>query len=134
MDDIMADAREVADRNEVELYRENDFLALASRLHLGARETSPEVQKAVVLLMDQLPRFADDLEHHDVYYWFHATRALRLVGGKPWNEWSRALGTALLAYQQTQGPHAGSWDPDLDPWGTLGGRVYLTSIATLVPN
>ena len=26
----------------------------------------------------------------------------------------------------------GSWDPQLDPWGVLGGRVYSTAILTLL--
>ncbi len=36
----------------------------------------------------------------------------------------------LLRLQRTDGHLAGSWDPDT-VWGSYGGRVYSTAMATL---
>lgn len=46
-------------------------------------------------------------------------------------EWRKAAVSALLASQRpaTAGCAAGSWDPTIDPWGGVGGRVYATAMA-----
>jgi hypothetical protein len=35
----------------------------------------------------------------------------------------------LVETQATQGPHAGSWHPESDRWGSSGGRVFVTSLS-----
>ena len=48
-----------------------------------------------------------------------------------WQRWNDALRAALLSRQVHQeGPLAGSWDTS-DLWGSYGGRVYTTALATL---
>ena len=37
----------------------------------------------------------------------------------------------LWQHQHTEGERAGSWDPQVDPWGHIGGRVYSTALMTL---
>jgi hypothetical protein len=64
------------------------------------------------------------------YYWYYGSLGLFQLGGEPWKTWNRALLQTLLPRQQTDGPEAGSWDPD-SVWGNYGGRVYTTALATL---
>jgi len=37
----------------------------------------------------------------------------------------------LVRWQERVGHAAGSWDPANDPWGSQGGRLYVTALATL---
>ena len=37
----------------------------------------------------------------------------------------------IVRRQKTKGHQAGSWDPDDSSWGTYGGRIYCTALATL---
>ena len=50
--------------------------------------------------------------------------------GEAWTKWNAALQRQLLPLQRTDGPLAGSWDPDT-VWGSYGGRVYTTAMAAL---
>jgi hypothetical protein len=48
--------------------------------------------------------------------------------------WRKSVVEALVAAQRSaaDGCAAGSFDPSLDPWGAVGGRVYATAMAALV--
>ncbi len=65
----------------------------------------------------------------DLYYWYHGTEALALVGGEHWLTWRAALTDAVVGAQHTQGDDAGSWDP-VGPWCYAGGRAYATALLT----
>ncbi len=95
------------------------------------------------VFLDQLPtpqgieRFQRYLARHaphegkmNLYYWYYGTLALHQLQGDAWEEWSRQLQQELVRRQVTQTEHAGSWNPDT-VWGSYGGRVYSTSLATL---
>jgi hypothetical protein len=64
------------------------------------------------------------------YYWYYGTLAMFQRQGDDWQRWNAALQAELLARQQWNAPHAGSFDPD-DLWGGYGGRVYSTAFAAL---
>ncbi len=66
----------------------------------------------------------------NLYYWYYGTLALHQLQDELWPEWSRALQRQLIQRQQTVGDHFGSWDPDTT-WGSYGGRVYSTALATM---
>jgi hypothetical protein len=38
---------------------------------------------------------------------------------------------AVTKHQHDRGEQRGSWDPQVDPWGGEGGRVYSTAILAL---
>ncbi|HEX9793506.1 MAG TPA: hypothetical protein VGC54_05935 [Planctomycetota bacterium] len=67
----------------------------------------------------------------DFYYWYYGTFALYQWGGEHWTSWRKAIETALLPNQRSDGNFAGSWDP-VGPWGHEGGRVYSTAVGTLI--
>ena len=54
-----------------------------------------------------------------------------LYSGRYWDRWQRQLLPAIVHHQRTDGDEVGSWDPQVDPWGDVGGRVYATAINTL---
>jgi len=90
----------------------------------------PVFDKGVDLCVKMLPRWNVNDGSIDMYYWYHATRALALVGGRPWKKWKGALKSAILKNQHGAGCSRGSWDP-LGPWGEDGGRVYATTMMAL---
>jgi hypothetical protein len=72
--------------------------------------------------------------NHDVYYWYHATQAMRGLGGKSWDTWREKIRELLVNSQAREGCAAGSWDPtqpNQDAWGRQGGRVMVTSFSCL---
>lgn len=66
----------------------------------------------------------------NLYYWYYGTLALFQVQGEAWTTWNAAIQQQLLRLQRSNGPLAGSWDPDT-VWGCYGGRVYSTALAAL---
>ncbi len=98
--------------------------ALVCRLLLGdiRQET---VDEAVRNLLDSPP----GREPFNVYYDYYGSLALHLAGAS-WEPWNLAMQQELLPLQETQGPQAGSWDPD-PVWGRCGGRVYSTAMSAL---
>ncbi|MGE3173981.1 MAG: hypothetical protein AB7O97_15250 [Planctomycetota bacterium] len=90
----------------------------------------PAMQHGIELLQRRPPVHDPAAGSVDHYYWYYGTYAMYQAGGKPWREWSKKLGPAVVATQRTDGNFAGSWDP-AGVWGEDGGRVYSTAILAL---
>jgi hypothetical protein len=52
-------------------------------------------------------------------------------GGEAWSTWNARVRDEVVRRQRARGHMAGSWDPDDSPYGTKGGRIYGTALATL---
>jgi hypothetical protein len=52
-------------------------------------------------------------------------------GGDAWSRWNVRTRDEVLRRQRLQGHASGSWDPDESQYGTHGGRIYCTALATL---
>jgi hypothetical protein len=52
-------------------------------------------------------------------------------GGDAWSSWNGRVRDQIVGRQHRQGHKAGSWDPDDSRYGTKGGRIYGTALATL---
>jgi hypothetical protein len=100
--------------------------ALALRAMLHGRRHPEALSEAAQAIIRQKP----DQGPVNLYAWYYATLGLCQVGGPEWDQWNRALQDRLLPLQRTEGPLQGSWDTDT-VWGTHGGRVYTTAMATL---
>ena len=100
--------------------------ALMCRQFLGLPPDNPTSREAGDYLLGELP----GEKRADFYYWYYGTMAMYQLQGVHWQRWNDAMRTTLVTTQQKSGPAAGSWDPD-SLWGTYGGRVYSTALATL---
>lgn len=96
--------------------------ALATRLLIGQRVPNVEVAEAERYLLQQPPGVGKD----NYYYWYYATLALHQLQDDAWKQWNEALQRRLLATQRPDG----SWPSDT-MWGSYGGTVYTTAMATL---
>ena len=70
----------------------------------------------------------------DFYYWYYASLALGQYdapAGVAWTTFDKAMLRALVPSQEIDGCRVGSWDPAVDRWGSVGGRVYATAINVL---
>ncbi|MHC4846368.1 MAG: prenyltransferase/squalene oxidase repeat-containing protein [Planctomycetota bacterium] len=67
----------------------------------------------------------------DFYFWYYGTYALYQYGGQAWKDWEKTLVPNIADHQHREGELKGSWDPHVDPWGGVGGRVYSTALLVL---
>jgi hypothetical protein len=95
-------------------------------------ENDPLIAKGADLLAAKLPRWDPASGDLDFYYWYYATLAMFQIGGARWDHWNEALKSAVVEHQRhnPDEDEFGSWDP-LDPWSSVGGRVYSTAINCL---
>jgi hypothetical protein len=100
--------------------------ALFCRQMFGARPNDAASQEAVSFLRQNLPR----ISAYDEYFWYYGTLAMFQMDGQPWEEWNGSLRDMLVGLQRTQGPLAGSWDPN-GKWAGIGGRLYSTAVSTM---
>lgn len=106
--------------------------AMLCRVFLGEEPSrSPALRGGADLLRKSLPRFDAESGDVDFYYWYYGSYAMFQLGGADWDAWQRALLGAVVKTQRTDGHEAGSWDPQFDPWGHRGGRVYATALLAL---
>ncbi|MBN1590956.1 MAG: hypothetical protein JW888_15690 [Pirellulales bacterium] len=100
--------------------------AMVCRQFLGMPPGSPTAIEAADLLLGELPGEGPV----NLYYWYYSTLGLYQIQGLHWDRWNQALQKDLVSRQRNSGETAGSWDPDT-VWGSYGGRVYSTAMATL---
>lgn len=100
--------------------------------YMGVKRTDPVLGEGVRVLMDNLPDAPE--AGRNLYYWYYATQVMHHVGGSDWDNWNRRMRRVLISTQSQKGCSEGSWDPDKptrDAWGESGGRLMVTSLATL---
>jgi hypothetical protein len=97
---------------------------LLCRQYLGWPRDDPRLTKGIELLLAS--KFIDYENDKDVYAWYYVTQVVHHVGGEPWARWNGRMREMLPAEQVQKGPEAGSWDPSLDKWGHIGGRLFTT--------
>ncbi len=69
----------------------------------------------------------------DVYYYYYATQVMHHFGGEAWRDWNEKMRDNLVRKQDKneKGVNFGSWSPEGDPWGRVGGRLMITSLNLL---
>lgn len=100
--------------------------SLVCRYFLGIEPDQDLQNEATQFILGELPQSG----RPNLYYWYYGTLALYQVQGPAWSRWNQAMQRQLLAIQRSDGPYAGSWDPDT-VWGSYGGRVYSTALGVL---
>lgn len=101
--------------------------AWACRQFLELGGPGPASDEAAASLLDN----PTDRGEFNVYYLYYGTLAMYQHGGTPWATWNARVRDLVVGRQQIKGHKAGSWDPDDSPYGTHGGRIYCTALATL---
>jgi hypothetical protein len=102
-------------------------VGLLSRMYLGWKKDNPALQRGVDLLSKAGP------SKGNMYYNYYATQVMRHTGGKPWDDWNKVMRDQLVNSQAKSGHETGSWFfPGEDHGASSGGRIYCTSMATMI--
>ncbi|MFO0910826.1 MAG: hypothetical protein U0794_21215 [Isosphaeraceae bacterium] len=80
---------------------------------------------------DYLLAHGPKVDPYNLYYWYYGTLAMYQHGGDAWTRWNAAVRDEIVRRQRLTGHATGSWDPDESPYGSKGGRIYCTALATL---
>ena len=100
--------------------------ATFSRLLLGQQFDAAKAQEVAEYLDRKLPS-RDALNFYYIYY---GSLALMQIQGDQWQKWNTQTSRLLVDLQERGGAAAGSWTTESE-WGSRGGRIYTTSLATL---
>ncbi|MFM7205472.1 MAG: hypothetical protein ACKO4T_02220, partial [Planctomycetaceae bacterium] len=103
---------------------------LLCRQFLGWRRDDPRLVTGIELLVGDRPFAWDD--DKDVYAWYYVTQVAHHAGGDAWRRWNDRMKQVLPGKQVDKGAEAGSWDPPLDRWGHIGGRLFTTCFCTFM--
>lgn len=89
---------------------------------------NPRMQKSVQRFIKTNPP-----DRQDVYYYYYATQVMHHFGGQDWKEWNEKMRDYLIKKQDSNNASAnfGSWNPQGDAFGNVGGRLMLTSLNLL---
>jgi hypothetical protein len=68
----------------------------------------------------------------NVYYNYYSTQVLKQVGGPLWTQWDEKMKKELLTTQEKTGHSAGSWFNRSMSHGDVGGRLYITTMSTMM--
>ncbi len=99
---------------------------------MGDLESQEKALEAgAALLRQKLPRWNEEAGAIDFYYWYYGSYAMFQMAGSDWRAWKKAMEKSIVENQCRTGCLAGSWDPEKDPWGDNGGRIYSTALLTL---
>jgi hypothetical protein len=66
-----------------------------------------------------------------MYYNYYATQVMAHWEGEEWKKWNGEMRDYLVNTQATQGHETGSWTFN-SHWDSRGGRLYSTSLATMI--
>ena len=103
---------------------------LLCRQYLGWRRDDQRLVAGIELLIGPQPFDWDN--DKDVYAWYYVTQVAHHAGGEPWRRWNDRMKEVLPAAQVKKGAETGSWDPALDKWGHIGGRLFVTCFCTFM--
>lgn len=110
-------------------------VGILMRMYSGWRRENPDMQAAADYILKFPPRVGTRRSPaRDTYYWYYATQVMFHMGGDWWDRWNQSLNPILIDSQITEGPEAGSWDPEYpvpDRWSTHAGRLYVTTMNLL---
>jgi hypothetical protein len=107
-------------------------VGLLCRMYLGWKKDNPALKRGVQLLSKRGPSLSNQA---DMYYNYYATQIMRHWGGPEWEQWNYKMREWLISHQSHTGHEKGSWfmdDESYAPKGIAGGRLYCTSMATMI--
>ncbi len=94
-------------------------------MYLGWKHDEPALKAGVEYLHQVGPS-------DNMYYNYYATQVMRHYGGDYWDAWNAKLRDQLVAAQDQKGHAKGSWYFPKATYADRGGRLYCTSMATMM--
>jgi hypothetical protein len=101
-------------------------IGLLCRMYLGWGRGEPALQRGVQRLSKSGPSDVD------MYYNYYATQVMRHYEGEEWEKWNEQMRDFLVKTQATKGHEEGSWFMGQNHSSMTGGRLYCTSMATMI--
>ena len=102
-------------------------VGLLCRMYLGWKRDEPAIERGVETFKRKGP------SEGNMYYNYYATQVMRHFGGEPWKVWNESMREYLVRTQAQMGHEKGSWHfPGGGHAGHVGGRLYATSMATMI--
>ena len=98
---------------------------LLCKMYMGLPKDNPILNAASEAFVKSGPT-------KDVYYNYYATQVLKQVGGPLWTQWDEKMKKNLLATQEKTGHAAGSWFDKSSGHAEVGGRLYITTMSTMM--
>jgi hypothetical protein len=100
-------------------------VGLLCRMYLGWKRDNPSLKAGVEHLHQLGPT-------DNMYYNYYATQVMRHYGGQFWEAWNSRMRDWMVNQQDKKGHAAGSWYIGKSPHADRGGRLYCTSMATMI--
>lgn len=101
-------------------------IGLLCRMYLGWKKDHPGIEKGIQYLSQTGP------SKGNMYYNYYATQCLRHYEGELWVKWNEKMRDQLVNSQEKAGHLRGSWHMNGDHGSDRGGRLYCTSMATMI--
>jgi len=101
-------------------------VGLLCRMYLGWPRDRAALKEGVKYLSAQGP------SKTDMYYNYYATQVMFQYGGEHWEKWNVRMRNHLVSEQGKVGPAKGSWYFAGGAGAERGGRIYNTSLATMI--
>jgi hypothetical protein len=102
-------------------------IGLLCRMYLGWKKDHPALQEGVRFISNKGP------SKYNMYFNYYATQVMRHYDGELWQKWNGTMRDHLVNSQAKRDHTTGSWHFAADTHGSgKGGRVYCTSLATMI--
>jgi len=104
-------------------------IGLLCRMYLGWKHEHEALKRGVDWINNQGPSMGNNA---NMYYNYYATQVCRQFGDEVWDNWNSKMRDFLVNSQSKDGPAQGSWFFSGGHGAEDGGRLYNTSLATMV--
>ncbi len=104
-------------------------IGLLCRMHLGWKHENEALKRGVEWIGRQGPSLG---KVANMYFNYYGTQVCRQYGGEVWDQWNGKMRDFLVNNQSQDMPAQGSWYFAGGHGAEAGGRLYNTSLSTLV--
>lgn len=101
-------------------------IGLLCRMYLGWKKDHPGIERGVDYISSVGP------SKGNMYYNYYATQVMRHYEGEKWDKWNVEMRDFLVNSQDKNAHQTGSWFMQGDHGSTHGGRIYCTSMSTMI--
>jgi len=101
-------------------------VGLLCRMYLGWKKDTPALNDGIEFLAKHKP------SKTDMYFNYYATQVMRQEDGKHWERWNISMRDYLVGAQDKSGHQIGSWHFNGGHGASRGGRLYNTSLSTMI--